>query len=99
VNRHGEQTIERKAMIYFFTGSDNKGQPLDEGNRRFGEGDRRLGEGDRRLCDGDVHIGDAVDRDADPTLHPSQRPSSRRRAAVKRRAMFVGVTDYRDVRG
>jgi hypothetical protein len=51
------------------------------------DSDRRLGDGDGRIGDGDA------------PLHQPQRLTSRRRAAVKRRATFVGVTDYRDVRG
>jgi hypothetical protein len=70
-------------MIYFFTGSDNKRETLDESDRPLGDG--RTGDA------GDLGPGDA--------LRPSRRVSSRRRAGVKRRAMFVGVTDYRDVRG
>jgi hypothetical protein len=72
-------------MIYFFTGSDNKREALDEG--------------DRRLEDRDGRIGDCDDLDPNAPLHPARRVTSRRRGAVKRRAMFVGVTDYRDVRG
>jgi hypothetical protein len=78
-------------MIYFFTGSDDKGQALDEGDRRLGDGDGHIGDGH--------HIGGTGDLDTGAKLHPSQRPSSRRRAGVRRRAMFVGVSDYRDVRG
>lgn len=72
-------------MIYFFTGSDNKREALDEDDRQYEGGDGRTG------STSDLGPGD--------NLRPSRRVSPRPRDAVKRRAMFVGVTDYRDVRG